>query len=84
MNATDPSEETTRRIQRLLEDLPLENLEQVEHFIRFIRGEEKSLPKNLYPTIAVPASTLTVWTNLLPEGYEGDALLDTEALYDDV
>jgi hypothetical protein len=31
----------------------------------------------------MPASTLDDWLNLVPEGYEGDALMDTEALYEE-
>jgi len=37
-----------------------------------------------YPTVATPASSLNVWTDLLPNGCGGDALADTEALYDEV
>jgi len=37
-----------------------------------------------YPTVPMPVSSLDVWMNLLPEGYEGDALADTEALYEEV
>ncbi len=36
-----------------------------------------------YPTVSVPASSLDRWVNLI-EGYEGDAVADTEALYEDV
>ncbi len=41
-------------------------------------------PLYLYPTVALPASSLEAWTKLLDEGYGGDALADTEALYDEV
>ena len=37
-----------------------------------------------YPTVANPISSLDAWVDLLPEGYDGDAVADTEALYDDV
>jgi prevent-host-death family protein len=37
-----------------------------------------------YPTVANPISSLDAWVDLLPEGYDGDALADTEALYDEV
>ena len=37
-----------------------------------------------YPTVAKPISSLDAWVDLLPEGYDGDALADTEALYDEV
>ncbi len=38
----------------------------------------------LYPTVENPASSLSAWLNVLPEGYEGDALADSEALYDEL
>lgn len=37
-----------------------------------------------YPTIGAPSSSLNNWLNLVPSGYDGDALADTEALYDEV
>jgi hypothetical protein len=37
-----------------------------------------------YPTVLVSASSLDMWRNLALSGYEGDALADTEALYDEV
>jgi prevent-host-death family protein len=37
-----------------------------------------------YPTVANPVSSLDAWVDLLPEGYDGDALADTEELYDKV
>jgi prevent-host-death family protein len=37
-----------------------------------------------YPTVANPISSLDAWVDLLPEGYDGDAVTDTEALYDAV
>ena len=36
-----------------------------------------------YPTVANPASSLNAWVDLIPEGCGGDALADTEALYDE-
>lgn len=77
----------------LLADLSPESLRFVEQFVLFLReqgqspapltAQEKRAPY-LYPTVAAPASTIDAWVNLLPEGYEGDALADSEALYDDV
>jgi hypothetical protein len=40
-------------------------------------------PPYVYPSVPCPAATIDAWMNLLPEGYEGDALADTEALYDE-
>ena len=36
-----------------------------------------------YPTVANPPSSLKTWLDLIPEGYEGDAVADTESLYDE-
>ena len=41
-------------------------------------------PPYLYPTVENPASSLSEWLNVLPDGYEGDALADSEALYDEL
>lgn len=35
------------------------------------------------PTVLMPVSSLDLWMNLITEGYEGDALADTEAVYDE-
>jgi len=84
------------RILTLLEGLPPESLTLVERFVQFLceqarRGqpvvavsEQESRPPYIYPTITVPPSSLDGWLNLVAEGYEGDALADTEALYDEL
>ncbi len=63
----------------------------VEQFMRFLHSQEREYPSDEpkqpgfhYPTVTVPASSLDVWMNLLAEGYDGNALADTEALYDEV
>lgn len=85
---------TPSRILPLLQDLSPENLAVVEQFVRFVRdqarhgqlvvtlGEAKNQPPYLYPTVVTSASSLSGWRNLLSVGYEGDALADSEALYD--
>jgi len=89
------AEQVQSRILPLLEKLPPESLAVVEQFVRFVHElaqegqvvETVSTPKGrapyLYPTVLVPASSLAQLVNLLPEGYDGDALADTEALYDE-
>jgi len=78
----------------LLADLPPESVQVLEQFARFLHeqarqgrviqpAQEEKSPPYLYPTVVMPASTLDDWLNLVPEGYEGDALTDTEALYDE-
>jgi hypothetical protein len=82
------------RILVLLDELPPENLITVEHFVQFLRDQarrgqpvksvqEKRTPYT-YPTVTTPPSSLDGWLDLVPEGYEGDALADTESLYDEV
>jgi hypothetical protein len=92
MNAS--AEQIQNRILPLLEKLPPESLAVVEQFVRFVQEQAQKgqvveivvKPTGapyLYPTVPVPASSLAQWVNLLPEGYDGDALADTEALYDE-
>lgn len=88
------SEQTVqRRILSLLNGLSPENLILVERFVQFLRDQvrkgqpmavaEQYVPY-IYPSVSVSPATLDRWMGLLPEGYEGDALVDTEALYDEV
>ena len=83
------------RILTLLDDLPPESLVLVEQFTRFLyeqvqRGEPVRISNDQtkhasfrYPTVPVPPSSLDSWLNLSLEGYDGDALEDSEALYDE-
>lgn len=90
MTITDTK--TRQTIIALLDDLSADKLKTIETFIRFIRHQaengspaaEQTDTPWLYPTVPVPAESLGNWMNLLDEGYEGDALADTEALYDEV
>jgi hypothetical protein len=91
-----PTQQTQRHITSLLDDLPAETLILVERFVEFLHeqarqgrsvaliSEQQEQPPYRYPTIPVPASTLDAWMNLLLEGYEGDALADSEAVWDEV
>ncbi len=82
------------RILALLDELPPESLTRVERFVQLLREQArqgqptKSVQEErtpyIYPTVATPPSSLDGWLDLVPEGYEGDALADTEALYDEV
>jgi hypothetical protein len=89
------SQTTKQRIYKLLDDLPPTSLSVVEQFVEFMHQQarrrqpvvitsDREAPSYRYPTVKNPASSLSAWLNLLPEGCEGDALADTEALYDDV
>ena len=95
MTILTSTQETKQKIMAWLEELPPNSLTAVEQFVEFLRQKarqqqslvvvaEKEAPPYLYPTVENPASSLSAWLNLLPEGYEGDALADSEALYDDL
>ncbi len=91
VTAVSPTKQT---ILTLLDKLPPESLATVETFVRFVYDQAQQgqpvvtapveTPRFRYPTVPVPASSLDSWLDLLPEGYDGDALADTEALYDEV
>ena len=72
-------------ITSMLDTLSPESLSAVEQFVRFLHDRQPDLPLAAvrYPTKTAPATSLTGWGNLLREGYEGDALEDTEALVDE-
>lgn len=83
------------RLLDLLEDLPPESLAAVEHFVKFLHAEAKQgravetvaahqgKAPFRYPTVPVPASCLDGLVGIMPP-VDGDALVDTEALYDEV
>jgi hypothetical protein len=65
--------------------MPAENLPFLEGFLLLMRQHNQPAATIYrYPTVVMPASSLQKWSGLLDEGYEGDALADTESLYDDV
>jgi hypothetical protein len=83
---TSPAIQATKyAITSMLDTLSPESLSAVEQFVRFLHDREPDLPVAAlrYPTRAAPATTLTGWLNLLREGYDGNALADTEALSDE-
>jgi hypothetical protein len=74
-----------KKIATLLDQLPPERLPVVETFIRFVQTQLVELSSvGRYPTVLVSANSLDNWMDLLAEGYESDALADTESLYDEV
>lgn len=87
------SEQTRQRLITLLKEMSGKELDVIEKFALFIRqqggqsvvavAEREGETPYQYPTVPVPASSLSKWSTLLDRGYEGDALADTEALYDD-
>lgn len=92
METTAKSLERLRqRVARWLDDLSPESLSVVEQLVKLLR--EKKVDRTspaptdsssyLYPSVLVPASSLLGLTALLQNGYDGDALADTEAIYDE-
>jgi hypothetical protein len=74
-----------QRIQLLVEEMPADSLLFLEQLLLFMRQHNRPVEANYrYPTVAMPATSLHKWSKLLDEGYEGDALEDSEAIYDDV
>lgn len=88
---------TQGRIVSLLDGLPPESLSLVERFVQFLREQARrgepvviastsvreERPPYVYPTVPLPASALDGLIGIMPP-VGGDALADTEALYDEV
>lgn len=75
-----------QRIQKLLEKMPADELRFVEQFVQLIDQEGYSVVKESaeqYPTIALPADTFSQLIGFMPP-IGGDALQDSESLYDDI
>jgi hypothetical protein len=84
MSVGTSTQSTKQRISELLDELTPKRLQAVEQFVRFLRQQGPLELGSRYPTVDNPASSLSAWLDLIPEGYDGDALADTEALYDEV
>jgi hypothetical protein len=78
------AEEVIRRISTLLNDLSPANLALIEQLVEQLRHSNEANPAPYtYPTVVNSADSLIPLTGLLRDGYAGDALADTEALYDE-
>jgi hypothetical protein len=85
---------TQSRIVALLEGLPPESLTLVEQFVQFLREQarrgqpvgsvsvQEERPPYVYPTVPLPTSVVDGLIGIVPP-VGGDALADTEALYDE-
>ena len=80
-------------ILSLLDDLPPESLNVVNQFVQFLYEQARQgrpivsnssgeSPPFLYPSVPLPASALDGLVGIMPP-VGGDALADTEALYDE-
>ena len=85
METSASSQATRYAIAGMLDSLSPESLSAVEQFVRFLHDRQPHLPMAdmPYPTKAAPATSLKGWVSLLREGYDGDALADTETLSDE-
>ena len=85
METSTSTQATKYAITSMLDALSPESLNAVEQFVRFLHDRQPDLPLAAmrYPTKAAPATSLMGWVNLLREGYDGNALADTEALSDE-
>lgn len=83
-----------QKITRLLDDLPPDSLTMVEQFVTFLHQQQIQQDRlNVitaregtlyrYPTVDNDPSTLGAWLDILSQGYEGNAVADSEALYDE-
>jgi hypothetical protein len=79
-----------QKIIALIDELPAASLPLVETFIRFMQTQQpdKTSEKSkqtpwLYPTVPVAPESLDRLIGIMSD-VEGDALLDTEAIYDEV
>ena len=77
-------------LHQAIEMLPeyiLPDLARFVEFLRFETGEARTPVSEAskvyrYPTVTLPAVTLHDLVGIMPSDFEGDALTDTEALYD--
>lgn len=85
---TDLTQRTA--LYQAIEMLPeyiLPDLARFVEFLRFKTGKVRATVSTestayRYPTITLPAETLKDLVGIMPLDFEGDALTDTEALYD--
>lgn len=100
MSTLTSAQITKQEIAELLDDLPMKSLVVVEQFVRFLHEqmrqgqlvvttsnasvtEDKASHPSRYPTVSLPHSVLDGLVGIMPP-VGGDALVDTEALYDKV
>ncbi|MEM7124804.1 MAG: hypothetical protein AAF702_00670 [Chloroflexota bacterium] len=82
-------ESIQKNIHDIVEQLPLESLRIIQQFALFLQQKEPQellfeKPPTPMKIVTVPASQVMKLAGALPTGYEGNALLDSEAYFDDV
>ena len=92
MSASTLTQTRKQRICELLDDLPPESLATIEQLVRFLHGQATQAQPAAatsgrestlfhYPTVSLPLTVLDGLVGLMPP-VGGDALAETEALYD--
>lgn len=90
---TDPHERQIASIQqnihKSMEQLPLESLKVLQQFAAFleqqeINGQVTVKPQQTMKLVTVSPEQVIKLSGALPTGYDGDALLDSEAYFDDI
>jgi hypothetical protein len=79
-------------LHKAIELLPEYILPDLARFIEFLRFKTGEVQTSVftattayrYPTITLPATTLHELVGIMPSDFAGDALTDTEALYDNL
>ncbi|MCP5097891.1 MAG: type II toxin-antitoxin system Phd/YefM family antitoxin [Chloroflexi bacterium] len=71
-------------LQKQIKSLPADAQKLVAEFVEMLQQQASNHSLTQSATVALPAAKLTTLTQLLTQGYEGNALADSEALYDDV
>lgn len=86
LTASPQDDKIQDEIIALLSELPFEAKTTVKQFTLFLSEQLRAKHEARPPAkiVTVPASSLVGLTGLLSPGYEGNALEDTEALYDDI
>ena len=74
---------TYQPLNELLQSLSADAQELVARFARLLQPQALETAVST-PTVTLPAAKLKAFSQLLPQGYAGDALADSEALYDEV
>lgn len=72
------------RLKELSEQAQAASLTEAAAPTETAKEQHHPRPGAQYPTVANPPSSLKDWLDLIPDGCGGDALADTEALYDEV
>ena len=69
-----------QQLQQRVQALPHSALQAVAQFLKLV--EQQNEPQPTAPVVSITAGQAAQWIGLLSDGYEGDAVADSEALYE--